>query len=204
MPLAPVKIEAVFFDLGGVILRTEYEAPREHLAGRLGVSYDDLVRIVFESETARQASLGRIGTPQHWEAVAARLGRPAAEVAAVRDQFFGGDVLDRHLLDFIRSLRSSRRTGLISNGWPDLRDYITRNRFEDAFDVLIISAEVGLMKPDHRIYDLALQRAEVAPEHSVMIDDVLANVAAAKDLGMHGIVFKDTAQVQTELNELLR
>jgi epoxide hydrolase-like predicted phosphatase len=199
-----VRPDAVFFDLGGVILRTEYEAPREYLAGRLGLPYEDLVRIVFESDTARQASLGQIGTQQHWEAVAARLGRPADEVAALRDQFFGGDVLDRQLLDFIRSLRSSRRTGLISNGWPDLRDYITRNRFEDAFDVLIISAEVGLMKPDHRIYELALQHMQVSPGQSVMVDDMPANVAAAKDLGMHGIVFKDATQVQRELNQILR
>ena len=45
-----MSIRAVFFDLGGVILRTEYQAPRQHLAEKLGMEYDDLVKVVFDSE----------------------------------------------------------------------------------------------------------------------------------------------------------
>jgi FMN phosphatase YigB (HAD superfamily) len=81
------------------------------------------------------------------------LGRPEAEATALREEFFGGDVLDRELLDVVRTLRPGRRTGLISNAWADTRDYIVRNRFDDAFDLLVISAEVGLLKPDPLIYD---------------------------------------------------
>ena len=135
-------IDIVFFDLGGVILRTEYQAPREHLAERLNVSYEDLVQVVFEGDSARRASLGQITAQMHWEAVAGRLGRPLAEAPAIREEFFGGDVLDRELLDLVRTLRPGRRTGLISNAWADTRDYIVHNRFDDAFDLLVISAEV--------------------------------------------------------------
>jgi FMN phosphatase YigB (HAD superfamily) len=54
-----VTIRAVFFDLGGVILRTEFESPRQHLAERLNIEYQDLVRLVFECETSRLAFLGK-------------------------------------------------------------------------------------------------------------------------------------------------
>ena len=45
-----MSIRAVFFDLGGVILRTEYQAPREHLAEKLGMEYDDLVKKAKKTE----------------------------------------------------------------------------------------------------------------------------------------------------------
>lgn len=192
-------IDIVFFDLGGVILRTEHQAPREHLAERLNVSYEDLVQVVFESESARKASLGEITAQQHWETVAGRLGRPVAEAPALRQEFFGGDVLDRELLEVIRALRPARRTGLISNAWADTRDYIIRNRFDDAFDLLVISAEVCLLKPDPRIYELAIRRAGSARAAALLVDDMPANVEGALAVGMSAILFRDTAEVRREL-----
>ena len=75
-----MSIKAVFFDLGGVIVRTEYQAPRQHLAERLGMEYDDLVKIVFDSESGQQASIGAVTPDAHWELVVKRLKRPAAEL----------------------------------------------------------------------------------------------------------------------------
>jgi len=71
-----MTIRAVYFDLGGVIVRTEFQAPRQHLAERFGVEYDVLVKQVFDSETADQASLGLISEQKHWAAVARRLHMP--------------------------------------------------------------------------------------------------------------------------------
>jgi putative hydrolase of the HAD superfamily len=198
-----MSVEAVFFDLGGVILRTEYQAPREHLAERLGLSYEALVILVFDGEGARRASLGEITAAQHWEAVARRVGMPPAAVPALRDEFFGGDVLDRSLLNLIRDLRPDRKTGLISNAWLDLRDYIRKNRFEDAFDSIVISAEVGILKPEGAIFQLALDAVGVMAERSVMIDDMPENIKAARALGMRGILFQDPQSMQAELMQML-
>ena len=198
-----MNIQAVLFDLGGVILRTEYQAPREHLAERLTMTYEDLDKIVFASETSRLASVGKLSTKDHWAAIMKRLGLPQSEAEQVYSEFFAGDVLDHELLDFIRSLRPQRKTALISNGWPDLRDYISRSGFVDAFDTLIVSAEVGLMKPDPRIYDLALSRLEAQAPQSALVDDTPVNVEAANALGMHGILFESTVQVRRELESIL-
>lgn len=192
-------IDIVFFDLGGVILRTEYQAPREQLAERLNVSYEDLVQLVFEGDSGRRASLGEITAEQHWEGVATRLGRPIGEAPSLQADFFGGDVLDRELIDFIRTLRSARQTGLISNAWTDTRGYLQKNRFEDAFDFIVISSEVGLLKPDPRIFQLALDRASAAPAAALLVDDMPANVEGAAAVGISAILFKDTNQLRQEL-----
>ena len=93
-----MTIRAVFFDLGGVILRTEYQAPRQQLAERLGLEYDDLDRIVFNSETGLQAATGAITSQQHWEAVMKRLKRPLEELESIRGEFFAGDIIDRDIV----------------------------------------------------------------------------------------------------------
>lgn len=198
-----MSIRAVFFDLGGVIVRTEYQAPRQQLAERLGMEYDDLDRIVFESETGVQAALGAITSQQHWESVIKRLKRPAEELTAIRDEFFAGDIVDRQLLEFLRSLRGKIKTGLISNAWSDLRDYLTREKMIDAFDHIIISAEVGVAKPDPKIFQTALEQAGVNPNEAVFVDDFYVNIEGCEKVGMKGIHFKDTESTLQQLKLLL-
>jgi len=199
-----MSIRAIFFDLGGVVVRTEYQAPREHLAERLNTTYEDLNRIVFESESSRRASIGELTTEAHWEAVTRRLGRPVSEAKIIREEFFAGDVLDLDLLGFIRSLRPRRKTGVISNAWPDLRQYLVEKKMDDAFDALVISAEVGIMKPEPRIYQIAMDKLGVAAHEAAFLDDTPRNVDAARALGMQGILFKEPRRALSDLKEILK
>jgi epoxide hydrolase-like predicted phosphatase len=198
-----MTIRAVFFDLGGVIVRTEYQAPRERLAERLGMEYEDLSRIVFDSETGFQATVGTITSLQHWEAVMKRLKRSREEMAVIRDEFFAGDVVDLEILNFLRSLRGTYKTGLISNAWSDLRDFLVREKVIDAFDHIIISAEVGVAKPEAKIYQIALEQAGVSPEEAVLVDDFYANIEGCEKVGMLGIHFKDAQSTLQQIKQLL-
>ncbi len=198
-----MTIRAVFFDLGGVLVRTEYQTPRQRLAERLGLEYDDLEKLVFSSSSSQQASLGKITTEQHWENVTKRLGRPVAEAQTIREEFFAGDIVDRELLAFIRALRPRLYTGVISNAWPDLREYIVEQKFDDAFDCLVISAEVGVMKPEAAIYQFALEQAGVSPSEAVFVDDMPVNIEGCQAVGMQGLLFRNPKQVMETLQMLL-
>lgn len=198
-----MSIRAVFIDFGGVIVRTEEEGPRMRQAERLGMTSRDLEKIIFESESSQRASTGEIPEEIHWQAVADTLGVSRQESDKITAEFFSGDRADATLLNFLRSLRPERKVGLISNAWSGLRAFITSQRFEDVFDEMIISAEIGLMKPDPRIYRLALEKLGVQPEESVFLDDVLVNVEAARSLGMTGIHFTQPDKALDELKQLL-
>ncbi len=198
-----MSIRAVLFDLGGVLLRTEFDAPRQYLAERLSLEYEELLHQVFESPSARRASLGEITAEEHWAELARRWHRPPEEIPFLSAQFFAGDVLDRELIAFIRSLRPQFKTGLISNAWSDLRAFIRKMRFEDAFDTIVISAEVGLVKPDARIYYLALEQLQVQPYEAIFIDDWEPNVAAAKEIGMWALQFTDRDRTLHYLQRIL-
>lgn len=198
-----MSIRAVFFDLGGVIVRTEYQSPRQQLAERLGMEYDDLSRIVFDSESSIEATVGSITSLQHWESVLKRLKRSADEMTSIRDEFFAGDIVDHEILNFLRSLRGTYKTGLISNAWSDLRDYMVREKMDDAFDHIIISAEVGVAKPEAKIFQIALEQAGVRPDEAVFVDDFYANIEGCEKVGMKGIHFKDAQSALQQLKLLL-
>jgi len=198
-----MSIRAVFFDLGGVIVRTEYQAPRQHLAERLGMEYEDLVKLVFDSPTAQKATVGEVTSAEHWDTVVKRLKRPASEMESIRDEFFAGDIIDLGLLDFLRSLRGKYKTGLISNAWSDLRDYIIREKFDDAFDHMTISAEVGAAKPEAKIYQFALEQLKVQAKEAVFVDDFFENIEGCEKVGIKGIHFKDPESAIKQVKALL-
>jgi epoxide hydrolase-like predicted phosphatase len=202
-----MSIRAVFFDLGGVLLRTEYQAPRQHLAERFGMDYEDIEQIVFwpggVNGSAARATLGEITEEEHWHNVMRMLKQPVSEYKNFEREFFGGDILDRTLIQFIRSLRPKYKTGLISNAWSGLRSYVVREKFDDAFDYLIISSEVGVAKPEAEIFQIALKQLGVRPSEAIFVDDVLENVEACRKIGMYGIQFKDSQKVIKQIQALL-
>jgi epoxide hydrolase-like predicted phosphatase len=199
-----MPIRAVFFDFGGVIMRTEYQSPRQKLAERFNMDYDEMDKAVFGSDSARRASLGEITEDAHWSAVLKRFKQPASEMQVFRNNFFGGDVIDHNLVEYIRSLRGKFHTGLISNAWSGLRDFITKENLIDLFDTVIISAEIGVVKPSARIYEAALEQAKVGASEAVFVDDVQVNIEACEKIGMKGILFNDPEESLSRLKHLLK
>jgi putative hydrolase of the HAD superfamily len=161
-------------------------------------------KAVFGSDSARRASLGEITEDAHWSAVMKRFKQPASEMQAFREHFFGGDMVDRKLVEYIRSLRGEFHTGLISNAWSGLRELITKEKLIDLFDTVIISAEIGAVKPSAKIYEVALDQAKVSAGEAVFVDDMPANIEACEKIGMKGILFNDPEKSLGRLRHLLK
>jgi epoxide hydrolase-like predicted phosphatase len=107
-------------------------------------------------------------------------------------------------VDTIRRQHAHYKTGIISNGFDNTRFMLTQEwKIADAFDEIIISAEVGVMKPDPQIYQIALLALGVMPRQAVFLDDFLHNVEAAQALGMYAIHFRSPEQALQELDELI-
>lgn len=198
-----MSIRAIYFDLGGVIVRTADKTPRAALGAEFGMTYDEMDAFVFRCPTAKLASIGQISEQEHWREVARRLHRPEAEAPRLAEAFFAGDRIDRDLLAFIQSLRPALKTGVISNAWDGLREYMRREGFLAPFDALIISAELGIVKPDPRIYQHALEKLGARPAEAIFVDDFPENIAAANALGMRGVHFQSAAQALDEIRQLL-
>ncbi len=197
-------VRVVFWDLGGVILRTQDSSLRRGWEMRLGLGEGDLAMLVFDGPASREAMLGRASADDVWASVGTTLGLSPVDRPRLRADFFSTDRIDEDLMAFIRQLRPGVRVGLISNAWPEVRRLLESEwRIADAFDPLILSAEVGLVKPDERIFRLALERAEVQPSEAAFIDDFSENVDAALALGMRAVLFRSLSQTQGEIERLL-
>ena len=199
-----MPIRAVFFDFGGVIMRTEFQTPRQALAERFNMDYDEIVKAVFDSESARRASLGEITEEAHWKEVLRRFKQPVSEMQAFRDAFFGGDLIDHDLVRTIRSLRGKFHTGMISNAWSGLRAYLIKEKMLDLFDTVVISAEVGAVKPEAKIFNIALEQAGARAQEAVFVDDFQVNIDGCEKVGMKSILFKEPRETLIQLNQLLK
>jgi HAD superfamily hydrolase (TIGR01509 family) len=198
------EIRAVIFDFGGVLVRMIDDRPRLALAKQLGVPLSRIDDLVFFSESAQRASRGEINVGMHWEAVRNALGISPQDMPRFLEQYWSADDVSWDLLDYIRTLRPHYKVGLLSNAWDDLRQTMhNRWNIDGLFDELIISAEVGLVKPDPRVFQLAVGRLEVLPSEALFIDDMSVNVEAARREGLEAIQFSNTQQTITDIRKFL-
>ena len=201
-----MSIKVVIFDMGGVLVRTEDKAPRAALGLRFGKTYTEMDGIVFANKSSLRASRGEISARKHMLSVMRALDLPETDEAidTFVDEFFLGDIVDEEIIDYLQSLRPRYQTVLLSNAWDNLRKIlVTTWKIADAFDEIFISAEMGIMKPNPKIYEMVLEKLDVPPEETVFIDDFIQNIEAARKLGMHGIHFQDKDAAMAELRALL-
>ena len=197
-------IEAVIFDYGGVLVRTEDQGPRAAWERKLGMAPGTLTTTVHDEERWVAAQMGSIDSDTHWQAVGKTLRLSDSQLQLLRKGFYGGDVPNQDLLAIIGVLRrQGLKTGLLSNFSSDLRGMLEAQQMLGRFDRIAISAEIGVMKPDAAAYDAVLAMLELPASACVFIDDLPDNVAAARALGMRGIVFQDTASCLESLHGLL-
>lgn len=196
-------IQAIIFDIGGVLVRTENHDQRRALEARLGLADRESEAIVFGSDMGTKAQRGDITDEELWAWVGQRLNLDEDNLAAFRNSFWAGDVLDTALVEFIRTLRPRYQTAVISNATDGLQDALAHKfRITDAFDLIVGSATEKVMKPDPEIYMRTLARLGRTPEEAVFVDDFAHNIEAARALGLHTIHFRPDTEVPMELARL--
>jgi putative hydrolase of the HAD superfamily len=130
-----------------------------------------------------------------------RDGQPVV-AAGLLDRMFAATELSDPMHDLVRAVRAAGlRTGLLSNSWG-VGAYPS-HLFPGLFDAVVISAEVGMRKPEERIFQHAASLLGVDPQECVFIDDIEANVVAAEALGMTGLWHTDPADTITQFGTLL-
>lgn len=147
---------------------------------------------------------GELEVPEFERRFAARLvtttGDPV-KAEGVLGRLFAAMRPSDEMTALVRDLRGhGLRTGLLSNSWGN--DY-PHHLLAELCDVIVISGEVGLRKPDEPIYRLLLEKLELPAERVAFVDDFTANVRAAQAIGMHGVRHTDPASTRAELAELL-
>ena len=190
----PPPPQAVLFDLGGVLIDWN---PR-HLYRKL-VADDDFVEWFLAEVCSPDWNAAQDAGRSWAEAVAeatARHPRHAELIAAYAarwPEMIAGDVPES--VDMVEALAARGVPLYALTNWSHETFHHARARFEwlEHFRDIVVSGEVGMKKPDPRIFSLMLQRIGVEPADVVFIDDVADNVASADALGMRTVHFTSPA-----------
>jgi epoxide hydrolase-like predicted phosphatase len=198
------KIQAVFFDLGGVLV-ANISGPFFNLAGKLfGVDS----KKVGEAWSKNWPALEKGHMPHHacLRKVAAYCGVDRVSRRAIKrlENSYGAFAkIDPAVFKIIRELKKRGVfLGVISNTHAKHSAFNTRRGLFRHFDMLVLSHRVGLAKPDPKIFRLALKRSGFSPRDSLFIDDNPRFVRGAMRVGMKGIVFKNATGLRKRLKKL--
>jgi hypothetical protein len=127
-------------------------------------------------------------------------GGPVASVGLL-GRMFAGSRLDETMIGLFRRLHTVRvPTGMLSNSWGG---GYPRELFPELFDAVVISSEVGMRKPEPRIFQHAAQLLGLQPAECIFIDDIEANVVAAEREGFTGVLHRESDRTAERVAELL-
>lgn len=125
------------------------------------------------------------------------------EPAGLIGRLFGSMGANAELVSAVELFRAAGvKTGLLSNSWGATT--YPRDVLDQLFDVLVISGELGVRKPEPRIYELAVEAMGMPADQLVFVDDLPGNLKPARALGIHTILHRgDTAATIAELHAVL-
>jgi glucose-1-phosphatase len=186
-------IEAIVLDVGGVILRTEDRSGRKMLESKYNLPPGGSETLVFMSRPAAESTIGKVPQDQIWLNIREELNLTPAQLKEFRLAFWQGDKIDSDLIRYIESQREKYTTALLSNAWVGMRE-ILAEQYQiiegKTVDHILISAELGIAKPDPRIYYLLADTINCPYDRILFVDDFIENIEAANDLGIQTIHYQ--------------
>lgn len=196
-------MKAVLFDLGRVLVHYDHAKTLQAVAAL--TMHDCAALESLMHEISAPLGKGEIDAEGLHALFGERLGL-TADFATFIDAFAAGIERDEVALAYAVALQNRPETtvAIISNTndahvrWLD--DHVPELM---AFDLVMMSNEVGALKPAPLIYELALELLSVLPAQAIFIDDLAVNVEAATALGLAGIVHQDWAATRPQLEQWL-
>jgi putative hydrolase of the HAD superfamily len=204
------RFEALIVDFGGV-LTTPLQDSMIAFSESIGIEVQDLARVALRAYAGSEDTLvtsfetGRISEREFSLEFAQRLAQETGvEVDPERlvERIFGGLRLEEGMLDAVGRARGhGYKTALLSNSWG--LDLYPTERFNELFDLTVISGEVGMRKPEPEIFEFTVKELGVEARACVFVDDHPGHLKAALELGITTVLHREPAQTIAELEGLL-
>jgi len=184
-------IKNIVFDLGGVILDLDRSCAVRRFE-ELGIANaEELLDPYEQTDVFLELETGRIDMSGFCDTLSRYAGKALSE-EAVRHAWMGFIVdVSQEKLDYILELRKKYKVYMLSNtnpvimGWARTAAFTPAGRpITDYFDKIYTSYEIGITKPDIRIFEYMLDDSRMIPEETLFVDDGAKNITAGRSLGM--------------------
>ena len=198
------RVDAIIFDLGGVICDFDFDLGHRYFADRLGLSPREISERFDYASICAPFERGEMTPPEFVAHVNSRFGSvmSADEIVAGWNAIFLGyrpgiaEVVDT-AAHRVRCVVLSNTNAIHTEFWrPRYRDVT------DRMERLFASQEMGARKPEHRAYRIVLDYLNLPPSRVAFFDDVPEFVAAAREVGIQAFVVTDAAGIARDLQGL--
>ena len=195
-------VRAVIFDLGGVVIDSPLHAISRY-EREIGIPAGVINRVVVDTGPRgawSRLERGELAMPDFQRAFEAELLAAGHTISAAAMMARIAECEPRPaMLEAIRRIRArGLKAGALTNNWVDGEREPT-HALQELFDAFVESSQVGLRKPDPRIYALVCAALDVEPHEAVFLDDIGRNLKAARALGMRTIKVDAPAPALDEL-----
>jgi putative hydrolase of the HAD superfamily len=194
----------ILCDVGGVLILSNDTGKRAMWEKKLGLQSGQLFEEVYKKSPALQATVGSVASQAVWSYIQDAFSLSDRDTAELIADFSSGDTINTEFYNYLLTLHKKYKISLLSNAWLDARTIYTKIFHLDRIsDSMIISAEVGMEKPDRKIFLYACDLLQSTADEILFIDDTKENVDAAKKLGMKTVLFTSTAETITDIKQIL-
>lgn len=193
-------ITSLVFDFGRVISAQKPDSLFQTYEKDLCLRPQSINTIMFDSPYWHSALTGEIDMFTYWQKIGPLLNLHSNQaLKRFQERYYADEKINNCVVQIIQNLSKNYKLAVLSNHPHGLHDWLADWQIDRFFKVIVCSADVGLVKPDARIFELLLQRLKEFPEHVAFIDDTNEHVATAQALGMHGILFTTADDLKEEL-----
>jgi glucose-1-phosphatase len=197
-------LRAIICDLGGVVIRIDPDRIRQAWSARSQLPREQ-VHAAFPDEVYDAFERGHLSEQDYLEHVRRQLKLDGSDAQLTDDfnQLYLG--IDAELVRLLRGLREAGLHLIALTNTNALHEPVWSRRFASelaVFHDIHCSHELGARKPEPAAFMTVLTRHGLAPDEALFIDDLPGNVEAARNLGIHGVVFENTGQIAAYVDAL--
>lgn len=188
-------IKAIVLDCFGVLYIPQDDYFYQTVMANPKAHHDEIRDLVKQSE------YGYIDDKTLFAGIAEMTGLPIGEITT---KLTSGFARNQELVDMLQGLRPQYKLAMLSNlGRNSSVKLFTPEERAKLFDAVVISGEVGMIKPEPGIFEYVCRQLGVEPSEAVFIDDAARNCEGARAVGMQAIVYESWPQVRRDLTALL-
>jgi putative hydrolase of the HAD superfamily len=197
------SIKAVIFDWGGVLIENPTEGILQYCREVLGIGAGCMLAAYRKLMPYFQE--GKITEEEFWKGVRRRTGAKRQMPESLWLAAFEKSYAEKKdvFAVAVELYQRGYRTGILSNTEKPARPFMDRESYR-IFDPIVLSWEAGSAKPQHRIFEVLVEVLSLNPSEILLIDDAAANITAARELGLQGLLFTSAESLRASIADLLR
>ncbi len=195
-------VKAITFDLDGVYFIKGKSNFLKSIV-KLGVKKKDAEKVFFGDEMNKEYKLGKLTDEKFWNWAIKEWGLNIS-VNEVIDLMIKGYEVNNKVEEVVKKVRKNGyKTLICSNNFPArIKGLQERFKFLNNFDIAVYSYEVGISKPDKRIFQELVNRSGVNPQEIVFADDDIKKISGAKEIGIQAFLYEGFDKFVEKLKEL--